>query len=591
MADYARIRFVVPNGREFDGQDLQSRRDCARLFNRFIKTDYPNLPTKWKAPKDPYYDRKISCEHISDLSIYDEFVTGDFWHWLQFDEKYFDEMRMNLASIIVFFNASDSILIPDSLSSYRDHLVALCRGEKSFQQFQHALKDLRATPLAFDDTLKWKKKGVKLPAEVVGWCLVEPDELISARMPERQKMPAETNKRVKKLLAHCRKKLGTQEELNSDHDEIEFTLGGNDPFAYLYLHETPPVLILRCDDSERKHLAKESSGITVSDRIKWHTEGWSWIDVELDGTISEATLLTLIDNSHQLVLDSGDEDDKHEIELIRQNPSPHQILSDLISWYGLSQRRADIEKVTRQAALLKTHSAPESKIALGETKIGGRPDLPKDWEWPKHSSGKSLAFIAQINLSEVHNAVAFSELPESGILYIFSVYGWQEDDDSDPKLPKSRLKDDWNEVLFHPNGNVPLTRRRRPSDVNGFKAARVEAIPVISLPDEKEPAMRALKWRKGDIETFAWKLTNSFNKVRNSLLGNPANHLLLGFADYEQHFATIVAKHKLQLLFQIDSDVNTKMCWGDGGRLYFWIKPADLNRCDFSNVFVDYQCG
>jgi uncharacterized protein YwqG len=43
------------------------------------------------------------------------------------------------------------------------------------------------------------------------------------------------------------------------------------------------------------------------------------------------------------------------------------------------------------------------------------------------------------------------------------------------------------------------------------------------------------------------------------------------------------------LLLQVDSD-DVGMMWGDGGRLYFWIREQDARRADFSNVWMILQC-
>jgi uncharacterized protein YwqG len=44
------------------------------------------------------------------------------------------------------------------------------------------------------------------------------------------------------------------------------------------------------------------------------------------------------------------------------------------------------------------------------------------------------------------------------------------------------------------------------------------------------------------------------------------------------------------LLLQLDSDEDAGMMWGDGGRLYFWIRKADLAKKDFSRVWMILQC-
>jgi uncharacterized protein YwqG len=45
-----------------------------------------------------------------------------------------------------------------------------------------------------------------------------------------------------------------------------------------------------------------------------------------------------------------------------------------------------------------------------------------------------------------------------------------------------------------------------------------------------------------------------------------------------------------RLLMQLDSDDEAGMMWGDAGRLYFWIREADLRERRFDKVWLILQC-
>jgi len=46
----------------------------------------------------------------------------------------------------------------------------------------------------------------------------------------------------------------------------------------------------------------------------------------------------------------------------------------------------------------------------------------------------------------------------------------------------------------------------------------------------------------------------------------------------------------LRSLLQIDSDGHsTDFLWGDAGRLFFMIPSGDLDRHDFTHVWLDFQ--
>ena len=46
-----------------------------------------------------------------------------------------------------------------------------------------------------------------------------------------------------------------------------------------------------------------------------------------------------------------------------------------------------------------------------------------------------------------------------------------------------------------------------------------------------------------------------------------------------------------QLVLQLDSDNNTGMKWGNNGRLYFWLKMADMEQRLFENAWEILQPG
>lgn len=45
-----------------------------------------------------------------------------------------------------------------------------------------------------------------------------------------------------------------------------------------------------------------------------------------------------------------------------------------------------------------------------------------------------------------------------------------------------------------------------------------------------------------------------------------------------------------RLLFQVDSDDELGLMWGDAGMLYYWVEEHRACRGDFSNVWLILQC-
>ncbi len=84
---------------------------------------------------------------------------------------------------------------------------------------------------------------------------------------------------------------------------------------------------------------------------------------------------------------------------------------------------------SKRNAVLINYSDEENKKPLpkGTSKIGGKPDLPKDFQWfyyegedyKKRVVNRPLSFLMQINCEEVHKYDKESLLPEKGMLYFF----------------------------------------------------------------------------------------------------------------------------------------------------------------------------
>lgn len=116
---------------------------------------------------------------------------------------------------------------------------------------------------------------------------------------------------IRRLMDYCLQKPNVEEAIDSEDDEPAFAIHGGDldEFAHFYLDEDPPVLMLRCSDSERQRLEQASKSVVVSERMCWETSGWEWTDVQLNGSLPESTLISLLDLSHKLASDSCELDD------------------------------------------------------------------------------------------------------------------------------------------------------------------------------------------------------------------------------------------------------------------------------------------
>src|SRR5262245_43438750 len=90
---------------------------------------------------------------------------------------------------------------------------------------------------------------------------------------------------------------------------------------------------------------------------------------------------------------------------------------------GLAQYAPALRELVRPAVSLRTRSVRAADLAIGQSRVGGVPDLPARFAWPSYQ-GKHLAFVAQIDLREVARAMPDGPLPQEGQLWFF--YAWDQ---------------------------------------------------------------------------------------------------------------------------------------------------------------------
>lgn len=264
---------------------------------------------------------------------------------------------------------------------------------------------------------------------------------------------------------------------------------------------------------------------------------------------------------------------------------------------GLSKHWEIFEPKLREE--INIHTLPEDKIALGQSKFGGKPDLPKNIEWFKEASGKSLSFIAQLNFSELQNYNVSKDLPKEGILYFFysaNQEAWGFD-----------IKDKDKFKVFYSIDIENIESKSFPSDLEQFsiyKPCSLKFSNAVSLPSwENEFVGEVLN--DSEMDSYM-EITSADNN--NKILGYSDN--IQGEMELECQLVTNglycgdpsgyndPRRKELEkgasdwkLLLQIDSeDDKTEMMWGDSGRLYFWIRQQDLRELNFEKSWFVLQC-
>jgi uncharacterized protein YwqG len=260
---------------------------------------------------------------------------------------------------------------------------------------------------------------------------------------------------------------------------------------------------------------------------------------------------------------------------------------------------------------------PAAQIELGESRIGGIPDLPPSLEWPRWipraptydrygrdwnpSGPAALGFIAQIDLSSIPNVDGV--LPTNGWLYFFydrycEPWGF---DPADRGCCRA---------VYAECDRSSLTRTQPPSDADPEHMAEpclVEAWAELTLPDD----LPGIEYGTAAYEAYR-ELCDELAKpggfTQHRLLGHPqlvqnpmelecqlaSNGVYCGGVEgCQSHEAKRLQAGTAdwQLLLQIDTDEDGPgWMWGDCGRIYFWIKKQDLAVRRFADVWLIFQC-
>jgi len=266
--------------------------------------------------------------------------------------------------------------------------------------------------------------------------------------------------------------------------------------------------------------------------------------------------------------------------VVKLSPRPPRLQAGEASDFKRIHSR--MRRMARPTLLLTPTHAPRF------SKLGGEPEAPHGWSWPL-SAQVPLAFLAQLDLAEVRAAGGPEWLPEAGALYIFN---------DDQRFGCA----DHVRVLFSPDGErtpmaapVELPKRHR------FGERRVGFLPMTSIP--------SLEWLGLDIrevqatdeeldmltsaadEAFSDQLQHRIggypSEIQEAWMAIECEHLARGlkYDPAVEPSETIRRASKTwRLLLQVDSDPALGMKWGDGGRLYVFIRERHARASDFSKT-------
>jgi len=262
----------------------------------------------------------------------------------------------------------------------------------------------------------------------------------------------------------------------------------------------------------------------------------------------------------------------------------------------------------RLAAPILARTRPSLRLTVGKpsaqpvSRLGGRPNLPKEIPWPVWQEHQPLSFIAQLDLAELP-AVRGLALPRSGSLFFFY--------DSDAQPAGYDPKDKGGAQVFYVASplaaNGTRTWHRELNQEFRFKGFALSAFPEISLPEMDHAFMNEYQVTGEELSAYrefaplaygehrlgghAVPMNGGDPRLEAQLVSHGINCGYRDGYDKGRRLGLEAGAADWLLLLQLDSGDNcADMNWGgEGGRIYFMIHKDDLRRRRFQNVHLTLQ--
>ncbi len=249
-------------------------------------------------------------------------------------------------------------------------------------------------------------------------------------------------------------------------------------------------------------------------------------------------------------------------------------------------------------------AAKDENLPIGATKLGGHPDVPLKFKWPK-KNGVPLFFVAQINFAELPDGGSL-DLPKEGLLSLFhDSRNWgfaPEDKDGFSVCYFEGAVSDSNRMpppKFEDSKMFGLIKSEK---TNEFGCCALRPTLIDTLPDDYWDELKLSDYELNDYSNLLDEIEGNHRMGGYPVIvQNPmelqcqlvTNGLYCGDATgFEDPRAAELEKNAgdWRLLLQIGSEELADIMWGDLGRLYVWIKQQDLAQKNFSKSWVILQC-
>jgi len=267
---------------------------------------------------------------------------------------------------------------------------------------------------------------------------------------------------------------------------------------------------------------------------------------------------------------------------------------------------AQIENLITPTIGLETKSIIDENIQLGKSKIGGKPDLPKNFEWLLYYE-KPMSFCAQYNCSDFTIYDINNKLPKQGIIYVF-VY-------IDEEHPGFLNTANSYKVIYHETSEN-IIRTEFPTNFfneGRFKSASIDYFEYYTMPDDENYKLSTFFNKYSTFQSIYDETKESIDLICG--LDDPDNyHQIIGedrsiqssvvndFAIRELKISTQEEFHSqknkieklsrdFEIFIQLDTgDLNTNLSdFGGSSTMYFGLKKQNLKKFDLDKIVMEFQ--
>jgi uncharacterized protein YwqG len=272
-------------------------------------------------------------------------------------------------------------------------------------------------------------------------------------------------------------------------------------------------------------------------------------------------------------------------------PELLESLRETIQEFGLEAHADAI--LARVKPAVRLGLGARSSLELGESRIGGVPDLPVGMAWPRNTSGEALTFILQLRLADVP-PFSGNPFPETGMLYFFiglDEPAWDVEhrvilnDATNLERAMSPAEDEFANDTHNDLAPHRLTMDLF-ADVPRWATSDYDAL-IEDMTDDEADALSDLGSRESDevAQLLGHVATIGHDTREDAFVVREVNAKFL--FDYQERAKLDMTRAQgWHNLLRVYSSLELELNIWDAGFFNVLVREDDLERLNFENLYV-----